>query len=103
MEAKTSIYVPACFKTFQGFNLIDIKEFVSNKTMQLIYEQAPDKVHTCNCCGSTQGAKHSQYRVIAKHMRMMGWLVSINFFREKRWCEKCQGNTSEFIDFLCPT
>ena len=103
MEAKAPIYVPACFRTFQGFNLLDIKESNSNKTMRLIYEQAPDKVHTCNCCGSIQGAKHSQYRVVAKHMRMMGWLVSIDFFREKRWCEKCQGNTSEFIDFLCPT
>ena len=71
--------------------------------MELVYEKAPGKVHTCNCCGGTQGAYHLQYRVVAKHMRMMGWFVSINFFREKRWCQNCQGNTSEHIDFLCPT
>ena len=103
MESKASIYIPVCFRTFQGFNLIDIKEFVGEQRMELVYEKAPNKVHTCNCCGGIQGTYHSQYRVVARHMRMMGWFVSINFFREKRWCEACQGNTSEFIDFLCPT
>ncbi len=103
MESKAPIYIPACFRTFQGFNVGDIKEFVSTREMELILHKVPGKVQTCNCCGEVQGAYHSQYRVVAKHLRMMGWLVKINFFREKRWCNKCQGNTSEFIDFLCPT
>lgn len=103
MEAKAQLYVPACFRTFQGFNTIDIKEFAGEQRIELILEKAKDVVHTCGCCGNIQGAYHSQYRVVARHLRMMGLLVSIHFFREKRWCEHCQGNTSEFIIFLCPT
>lgn len=40
---------------------------------------------------------------MARHLRMMSWHVSVQFYREKRWCENCRGNTSEFIEFLCPT
>jgi transposase len=103
MEAKASLYVPACLRSFQGFNTIDIKESVTEQTMVLVLEKTDDRVHLCNCCGGRQGAYHSQYKVVARHMRMMGWFVSVLFYREKRWCETCRGNTSEFIEFLCPT
>lgn len=83
--------------------MVDIKEFVGERKMQLILEKTDEVIHTCNCCGGVQGAYHSKYRAVARHMRMMGWDVSINFFREKRWCETCQGNTSQFIVFLYPT
>jgi transposase len=103
MDQKTSLYVPACLRSFQGFNTIDIKEFIADQEMILVLEKSVDRVHLCGCCGAKQGAYHSQYKVTARHMRMMGWFVSVQFFREKRWCKTCRGNTSEFIDFLCPT
>jgi len=33
----------------------------------------------------------------------MGWLVSVVFYREKRWCAHCQKIRSERIDFICPS
>ena len=84
MEAKAQLYVPVCLRSFQRFNMVDIKEFVGERKMQLILEKTDEVIHTCNCCGGVQGAYHSKYRAVARHMRMMGWDVSINFFREKR-------------------
>src|SRR5258708_9704874 len=101
MEAKASHYVPYCFRIFQGFNTIDIKESHSTHEMTLVLEKSKERVHLCNCCGGKQGAYHSQYKIVARHLRMMGWLVSVQFYREKRWCETCRGNTSELIEFLC--
>lgn len=54
MEAKASLYVPACFRNFQGFNVTDIKEFVSDQKMILILEKTPERVHLCGCCGCKQ-------------------------------------------------
>lgn len=103
MDHKASQYVPVCFRSFQGFITVDLKESVTDQTMTLVLKKEPGRVHLCGCCGGKQGAYHSRYPIVARHMRMMGWFVNVEFYRERRWCEVCQGNTAEFIDFLCPT
>jgi transposase len=103
MDQKTSPYVPYCFRTFQGFNVADVKEFIETTEMELVLEKNTARNHLCACCGEVLGAYHSQYHVKARHMRMMGWLVTVSFFREKRWCPNCKKIRSELIDFLCPT
>jgi len=103
MDQKASPYVPYWFRTFQGFNVSDIKEFIPTTEMELVLEKNTERKHMCACCGEILGAYHSKYHVKARHMRMMGWLVTVSFFREKRWCAKCRKHRSELIDFLCPT
>jgi transposase len=102
MEAKPSIYIPVVFRTFPGFKLKDLKEFRTEKRMEIILEKDPDKIHYCSDCHGKLGAYHDGYWVTAKHMRMMDWVVEVTFFVEKRNCLNCKKVKSEDINFICP-
>lgn len=103
MDAKTSIYIPYIFKTFQGFHTKDIKEFIKSRQMEIILESNEDRIRLCNCCGHQLGNMHDRYWVKARHLKAFNWNVSVCFFREKRYCENCKKVRSEWIDWLCPT
>ncbi len=103
MDAKVSVYVPVVFRSFQGFSVNDIKEYRSRQHMEIELIKVEDKVHLCSHCGERLGAMHDRYRVNARHLRVMGWTVTVCFFREKRWCEKCKKIRSELIEWICPT
>ena len=83
MEAKTKIYLPVAFRSFQGFETIDIKEFQTKSEMEIILEPIKDKEHYCTVCDSKLGAQDGGYWVRARHMRMMNWSVYVTFRREK--------------------
>ena len=103
MDAKTSIYIPYIFKTFQGFHTKDIKEFIKTQQMEIILESDEDRIRLCNCCGQELGNMHDRYWVKARHLKAFNWNVSLCFFREKRYCPNCKKVRSEWIDWLCPT
>lgn len=103
MEAKASLYIPHAFRSFQGFSVLDIKESVVAKEMEIVLEKVDGKVHLCNCCGGRLGAMEGRYRVKARHLRCFGWNVTLSFWREKRWCPSCEKTRSEMIEWLCPT
>jgi len=100
METKAKIYIPAVFRSFQGFEVKDIKEFQSKHVMEIILEPQKGKEHICSVCDSKLGAQDGGYWVKARHMRMMNWHVYISFRREKRYCLKCKKIRSEKIDFI---
>ena len=103
MDAKASIYVPYAFRAFQGFSVVDIKESVVRKEMDIVLEKVEDKVHLCACCGEKLGAMEGRYWVKARHLRLFNWTVTVSFWREKRRCEACRKTRSELIEWLCPT
>jgi transposase len=103
MEAKASIYIPHAFRSFQGFSVVDIKESVISKEMEIVLEKVADKVHLCPCCGEQLGAQEGRYWVKARHMRCFNWNVTVSFWREKRRCETCRKTRSEMIEWICPT
>lgn len=103
MDAKASIYIPHAFRAFQGFSVLDIKESVVAKEMEIVLEKVPDKVHLCSCCGERLGAMEGRYWVKARHLRCFGWNVTVGFWREKRQCARCKKARSELIEWLCPT
>lgn len=103
MEAKASIYIPHAFRSFQGFSVLDIKESVISKEMQIELEKVPNKVHLCACCGEKLGAMEGRYWVRARHLRCFGWTVTVGFWREKRHCPRCGKTRSEMIEWICPT
>jgi transposase len=100
MEAKPSIYIPLVFRDFQGFQVLDIKEFQSKLEMEIILSPVEGKEHFCTVCDSKLGAQDGGYWVRARHMRMMNWAVFVEFRREKRHCPKCNKIRSEKIDFI---
>lgn len=103
MESKAKIYIPAVFRSFQGFDVRDIKEFRAERRMELVLEKTPSRRHFCFRCQTELGKQNSRYWVKSHHMRAMGWTVVVCFWRERRHCSKCKKDRAEFIDFLCPT
>ena len=103
MDAEVPKYLPYIFRSFQGFQTIDVKESHVHRHMELILESNSDRARLCSACGSKLGNCHDRYWVKARHLRAFGWTVSVCFFREKRWCENCKKVRSEWIDWICPT
>lgn len=102
MEAKSQIYVPYIFRSFQGFFVKDIKEFHENRHMQIILERDDQKVPLCSGCGHKLGHYHDRYSMEVRHLKVFNWTASLVFFREKRHCYNCKKVRSELIDWLCP-
>lgn len=102
MESKAQPYVPAALRTFQGFDVVELKEWRKQKRLEIWLEKRPEREHRCRKCSGVLGAMHDRYQVRARHLRMMNWEVMVVFWREKRHCPGCQKVRSEAIEFLCP-
>lgn len=100
MQAKAKIYLPLVFRSFQGFQVLDIKEFQNSCEMIIILKPNEGKRHYCTICDSELGAQDGGYWIKARHMRMMNWAVFVEFRREKRFCPKCKKIRSEQIEFI---
>lgn len=96
-------YLPSVFKTFQGFDVVEFKENPETCHIELILEKQSSRTHHCAKCDHELGPQNSRYKVSARHLRIMGWSVSVVFWREKRQCFECDKVRSERIEFLCPT
>lgn len=103
MDAKVRGYLPYIFRSFQGFQTVDIKEFHTDRRMELHLASEESRVRLCDKCGHKLGNMHDRYWVKARHLKAFNWNVEVCFYREKRWCENCQKVRSEWIDWLCPT
>lgn len=103
MNAKGNNYLPYIFRSFQGFKVVDVKESIVDRHMQVHLSSEPDRIRLCTTCGHKLGDKKDQYFVKAKHLKAFNWTVEICFFREKRFCENCKKVRSEWIDWICPT
>jgi transposase len=103
MESQGQLYIPQVFRSFQGFEIKDIKEWKSIRRMELILESKAEREHWCSRCGCDLGAMDGRYWVRSHHMRVMGWTVAVCFWREKRYCPNCDKIRSEVIDFICPS
>jgi transposase len=101
MGSKAKVYLPAVFSTFQGFNVIDLKESRTTRSVELVLEKKEDRKHFCTRCDSELGPAHDRWRVRARHLRIMGWDVSVVFYREKRFCPTCKKVRSERIEWIC--
>jgi transposase len=100
MNAKANGYIPAPFRSFQGFEIRDIKEWSKERRMELILESKPEREHFCSRCGCDLLRMDGRYWVRSRHLRVMGWLLEVCFWREKRFCPVCNKIRSEAIDFI---
>lgn len=103
MEPKAGLYIPQVFRSFQGFEIRDIKEWASERRMELILESKPEREHFCCRCGCEMGVQDGRYWLRSRHLKVMGWSVEVCFWREKRFCPMCNKVRSEAIDFICAT
>lgn len=100
MTTKPKSYLPQVFKNFQGFTTRDIKEWREDRRIEIWLEKVDNKVHICDQCSGELGAYKDQHKIKAKHLRVMGWVVEVIFFREKRHCPNCDKTRSEYIEFI---
>ncbi len=100
MESKAEIYIPQVFRSFQGFEIKDIKEFRRERRMELHLESKKGREHFCSRCGCDQGKQDGRYWLRSHHLRVMGWTVVVCFWRERRFCPVCNKVRSEAIDFI---
>lgn len=98
--AGAGFYIPSCFRNFQGFHIRDIKDFRKERRIELVLEADAGKEHFCARCGSQMGRQDGRYWVEALHLKCMGWLVKVCFWREKRHCPGCKKIRSEWIPFI---
>ncbi|MBC7387111.1 MAG: ISL3 family transposase, partial [Cryobacterium sp.] len=101
MGSKAKVYLPAVFKTFQGFDVVDLKENRVSRSIEVVLEKNEERVHACARCGEALGAMHDRWKVRARHLRLMGWDVWVVFYREKRFCPGCKKVRSEKIEWIC--
>lgn len=102
MESKPRLYIPQVFRSFQGFDVVDLKEWRAKRHLEIVLEANESREHVCWSCKSPLGAQSGRYLVRAKHLRMMGWQVTVAFYREKRHCPTCRKIRSEHVEFICP-
>jgi transposase len=103
LESKAKQYLPAAFRSFQGFDVVDLKEWRSKRHLEIVLEKNSERRHVCGRCGASLGAMNSRYIVRAKHLSLMSWSVTVAFWREKRHCPGCEKIRSEEVEFLCPS
>jgi transposase len=97
------IYLPQVLRSFQGFQVLDIKEWSSEKRMEIILEHDPEVKPLCEWCGLELGVYHDRYSMRVKHMRIMDWKTELRFWKHRHWCSFCKKNRSEKIKWLCPS
>jgi len=103
MDAKVQLNIPRCFDSFQGFSVLDIKEFITERRIEIHLEHDPKEKSICNACGHQLGHYHDRYPMRAKHLRIFEHNVEIHFFRHKHHCSNCKKIRSEYIPWLCTT
>jgi transposase len=100
MSAILKVNLPQVFQNFQGFVTKDVKEYRSDRRIEIWLEGAENKIHKCDRCSEALGSYKDQYRIKAKHLRMMDWTVEVVFFRQKRFCPNCNKVRSEYVEFI---
>lgn len=103
MSAEPNIFIPRFLNTFQGFSVKDIKEYLTDKRVEIYLEKNQETKSLCCRCCEPLGNYHDRYQRQAKHLKLFDFNVTVHFFTEKRYCSNCDKVRSELIEWLCPT
>ena len=88
-------------KEFNGFEIVDIKEYLKEKNIYLHLERIPGTEHCCYRCKTKLANKQGgRYRQSLKHLPLFNFRTKISFWRQKGYCPKCKKIRSEYVDFI---
>lgn len=85
---------------FEGFNVLDVKEWLCEGRVEVILEAKEDKQRHCHRCGHELGAHRNKYRQKIQGMPIMGNKLEIVFWRMVGHCQRCKKARSESIAFI---
>lgn len=85
---------------FEGFEIIDFKEFLTEGRIELHMGRKPQKDWKCHRCGTGLGVQRGKHKMCLEGMPLMGFKLFIHFWRHKGHCDKCKKARSEQIEFI---
>jgi transposase len=85
-----------------GYEVIDVKEFISDGRIEVYLERLADKPWRCFRCGETMHGGRGKHRMRLGGMPIMGLKTYIYLWREKGHCRNCSKARSEQIEFVSP-
>lgn len=103
MKTESNILVPRFLDTFQGFSVVDIKEYITDQRVEVHLVKKAENKALCSKCGHELGHYHDRYHRVVKHLKLFNFDTTVHFYTEKRHCEVCKKVRSEMIEWVCPT
>jgi transposase len=85
---------------FEGFEVRDFKEFLSEGRIDIYLEPLEAKPWVCHRCGSELGVQRGKHPVKLEAMPLMGFRFFVHFMRYKGHCTKCKKARSEKVEFI---
>ena len=88
------------FLRFEGYETLDMKEFLSQGYIEVPLERKGDKPFCCWKCHTQLGALRGRYPVRVRGLAILRFDLVIKFWRYKGHCSKCKRARAEQVDFL---
>lgn len=85
---------------YTGFSTIDVKISTKDKTVKVILERKSSKAFKCHRCGRGLERRRGHYKQVIKEMPNMEFKTTVEFWRQKGHCSKCNKARSEHIEFI---
>ena len=86
--------------SFKGYEVLDVKEFLQQQTIEIHLGRLASKAWACHRCGNELQAERGKYRSCVEGMSIMGLRVFSYFWRHKRECKKCKKARAEAVGFI---
>lgn len=90
------------FFQFENYNVIDIKEFLSDRRIEIHLSRKDDAISQCSRCGSDlgKGAPRGDHSMRIESLPIFGNRTFINLRRYRFHCQTCNKARSEAVPFL---
>jgi len=88
--------------SFPVFEVLDLKEWLSEGRIELRLRAKDSKDFCCHRCGQDLVASRGKHPVKLLGMPIMGLKLEIHFMRAKGHCSRCKKARSERIEFISP-
>lgn len=90
------------FIAYEGYEVLDFKEFLSQGRIEVHLERKSDKPFNCYRCGMQMSQIRGQYRVRLKEMPIFEYQCQVRLWRYQGYCPTCKKARSEAISFISP-
>lgn len=87
-------------KIIPGFEVIDLKEWISKGYIEIYIRRTDDIRHCCRCNSKLEKAKVGDHKLKIRTMDIMGLKAYLIVKRQKHHCKTCKKIRSEELDFI---
>ncbi|PIK15966.1 ISL3 family transposase [Halobacteriovorax sp. JY17] len=88
-------------KITPGFEVIDIKEWISKGYIEIYLKNKEESPRTCNKCGhNLDNAKVGEHRIKVRSLDIHKFKTYLILKRQKHFCGNCKKVRSETLDFI---